>query len=58
VAAACSAPLFDRVLTAHLARTIKLLCPILGAAWLSLIWAGASAPLSLGEEVNIDGGGV
>jgi hypothetical protein len=41
-AAAVSAPLFDRVLTSHLAITIKVLCPILGAAWLSLIWAGTS----------------
>ncbi|PCH42994.1 MFS general substrate transporter [Wolfiporia cocos MD-104 SS10] len=39
VAAALTAPLFDRVFTHHLALTCKLLCPILGGAWLSLIWA-------------------
>ncbi|EED83514.1 predicted protein, partial [Postia placenta Mad-698-R] len=39
VAAAVTAPLFDRVFTHHLALTCKLLCPVLGAAWLSLIWA-------------------
>ena len=37
--AAVTAPLFDRVLTRHLALTCKVLCPILGALWLSLIWA-------------------
>lgn len=35
-----TAPLFDRVFTHHLALTAKFLCPIVGAAWLSLIWAG------------------
>jgi hypothetical protein len=40
VAALVSAPLFDRVLTSHLAITAKVIVPILGAAWLSLIWAG------------------
>ncbi|KAF5367077.1 hypothetical protein D9758_003910 [Tetrapyrgos nigripes] len=39
VAAVITAPLFDRVLTHRLAFTSKLLVPILGAAWLSLIWA-------------------
>ncbi|CCM00980.1 uncharacterized protein FIBRA_03028 [Fibroporia radiculosa] len=39
VAALITAPLFDRVFTHHLAPTCKLLCPILGGAWLSLIWA-------------------
>ena len=34
-----TAPLFDRVLTHQLARTCKCLSPVVGAAWLSLIWA-------------------
>ncbi|KAI0920498.1 hypothetical protein AcV5_010215 [Taiwanofungus camphoratus] len=39
VAAFVTAPLFDRVFTHHLALTCKLLCPVVGASWLSLIWA-------------------
>ncbi|KAK7461987.1 hypothetical protein VKT23_008419 [Stygiomarasmius scandens] len=39
VAAVITAPLFDRVFTHRLALTAKFLVPILGAAWLSLIWA-------------------
>ncbi|KAJ7881731.1 major facilitator superfamily domain-containing protein [Mycena olivaceomarginata] len=39
VAALVSAPLFDRVLTSHLAITAKVIVPVLSAAWLSLIWA-------------------
>ncbi|OBZ74517.1 Major facilitator superfamily domain-containing protein 7 [Grifola frondosa] len=39
VAAAVTAPLFDRVLTHHLALSCKLLCPIIAVCWLSLIWA-------------------
>lgn len=41
VCAAATSPLFDRVFTTHLAITCKILCPILAATWLSLIWAGA-----------------
>ncbi|GJE88933.1 MFS general substrate transporter [Phanerochaete sordida] len=37
--AVVTSPLFDRVLTHHLALTCKVLCPALGALWLSLIWA-------------------
>lgn len=40
--AAVTAPLFDRILTHHLALTCRVLCPILGALWLSLIWASKS----------------
>lgn len=40
VAAIVTSPIFDRVLTRHLALTCKVLCPILGVLWLSLIWAG------------------
>jgi hypothetical protein len=40
-AAVVTAPLFDRVLTRHLGVTIRTLVPIVAAAWLSLIWAGA-----------------
>ncbi|KAG6866771.1 hypothetical protein C0991_011430 [Blastosporella zonata] len=39
VAAIITAPLFDRVFTHHLALSAKILVPIVGAAWLSLIWA-------------------
>jgi len=39
VAAIVTAPLFDRVFTHHLALTVKVLAPIVGIAWLSLIWA-------------------
>ncbi|TCD60820.1 hypothetical protein EIP91_009489 [Steccherinum ochraceum] len=39
VAAIVTAPLFDRVLTHHLALTAKILCPIVAASWLSMIWA-------------------
>jgi len=41
VAVAVTAPLFDHMFTYRLALTCKLLCPPLGGAWLSLIWAGA-----------------
>ncbi|KAJ7881071.1 major facilitator superfamily domain-containing protein [Mycena olivaceomarginata] len=39
VAAVVTAPLFDRVFTSHLARTIKTLVPLIAAGWFSLIWA-------------------
>ena len=39
VAAIITAPLFDRVFTHHLALTGKILVPIIGMVWLSLIWA-------------------
>ncbi|VDC06415.1 unnamed protein product [Peniophora sp. CBMAI 1063] len=39
VAAVSTAPLLDRVLTHHIALAIRILCPIIGLAWLSLIWA-------------------
>lgn len=42
VTAIITSPLFDRVLTRHLAITCKLLCPILGGMWLSLIWTSTS----------------
>ncbi|KAJ6468306.1 major facilitator superfamily domain-containing protein [Mycena sanguinolenta] len=38
-AAMVTAPLFDRVFTSHLARTIKFLVPIVAGGWFSLIWA-------------------
>lgn len=40
VAAVVSAPLFDRVFTHRIGATLKILVPIVSAAWLSLIWAG------------------
>ena len=40
VAAIASAPIFDRILTHHLGITVRIWRPIIGAAWLSLIWAG------------------
>ncbi|KAF8650442.1 hypothetical protein AX16_005245 [Volvariella volvacea WC 439] len=39
IASVITAPLFDRVFTRHLAVTAKVLVPILGCTWLSLIWA-------------------
>ncbi|KAK7676965.1 hypothetical protein QCA50_020083 [Cerrena zonata] len=39
VFAIITSPLFDRVLTHHMALVCKILCPILGVLWLSLIWA-------------------
>ncbi|KAJ7188327.1 major facilitator superfamily domain-containing protein [Mycena filopes] len=39
VAAVVTAPLFDRVLTSHLAITTKFLVPVLAVSWLSLVWA-------------------
>jgi FLVCR family MFS transporter 7 len=45
VAAIASSPIFDRVLTHHLGITVRILCPIIGVFWLSLIWAGKTAVL-------------
>lgn len=39
IAAVVTAPLFDRVFTHCLALTAKVTVPVIGAAWLSLIWA-------------------
>lgn len=39
IAAIITAPLFDRVLTHHLAITSKIIVPAIAGAWLSLIWA-------------------
>jgi len=39
VAAILSAPIFDRVLVHHLARTVKILLPCLGVVWIGLIFA-------------------
>ncbi|KAN0135398.1 MFS general substrate transporter [Lactarius tabidus] len=39
VAAIASSPIFDRVLTHHLGIALRVLCPIIGVTWLSLIWA-------------------
>ncbi|KAI0370892.1 MFS general substrate transporter [Pilatotrama ljubarskyi] len=38
IAAAITSPLYDRVLTHHLAFSIKVFCPILAACWIALIW--------------------
>jgi FLVCR family MFS transporter 7 len=43
VASAVTSPLFDRVFTRHLSRSIRVLVPILSVVWLSLIWAGKFA---------------
>jgi FLVCR family MFS transporter 7 len=40
IAAIATSPMFDRILTRHLGITVRILCPIIGVAWLSLIWAG------------------
>lgn len=39
VGAITTAPLFDRVFTHHLARTLHIVIPIVGGAWLGLAWA-------------------
>ena len=44
VAAIVTSPIFDRVLTHHLGVAVRTLCPIIGVAWLSLIWAGTEVP--------------
>ncbi|KAI0772495.1 MFS general substrate transporter [Trametes elegans] len=38
IAAAVTSPLYDRVLTHHLAFSAKLFCPVMAACWLALIW--------------------
>ena len=42
VAAILSAPIFDRVLVHHLAKTVKILLPALGVVWIGLVFAGKS----------------
>ncbi|KAI0085553.1 major facilitator superfamily domain-containing protein [Irpex rosettiformis] len=37
--AGITSPIFDRVLTRHLALTCKVFCPLLGILWLCMIWA-------------------
>lgn len=44
-AAVATAPLFDRVMTHHLGLVSRVACPIIAAAWFSLIWAGTWVPL-------------
>ncbi|KAI0302742.1 MFS general substrate transporter [Russula brevipes] len=39
VAAIATSPIFDRILTHHLGITARIICPIVGAGWFSLIWA-------------------
>jgi len=39
VAAIVTSPIFDRVLTHHLGLAVRIMCPIIAGAWLSLIWA-------------------
>jgi len=39
VAAVITAPIFDRVLTHHLALSVKILVPCVAVSWLSLVWA-------------------
>jgi MFS transporter, FLVCR family, MFS-domain-containing protein 7 len=43
VAAILSAPIFDRVLVHHLAKTVKVCLPALGVVWIGLIFAGLFA---------------
>ena len=45
VAAIVTAPLFDRVMTHHLANTTKCLVTIVAAGWVSLIWAGRATQM-------------
>jgi len=46
-AAIVTSPIFDRVLTHHLGLAVRIMCPTIAVAWLSLIWAGKEASLSL-----------
>jgi len=39
VSAIVTSPIFDRVLMHHFALACKILCPFIGLAWLSLVWA-------------------
>ena len=50
VAAIVTSPAFDRILTHHLGITVRILCPIIAVAWLSLIWAGNEILLSFPLE--------
>ncbi len=47
VAAIITSPIFDRVLTHHLGLAVRVMCPIIAGAWLSLIWAGKEILLPL-----------
>ena len=47
LAALISAPLFDRVLIHHLAKTVKFALPILSIAWICLIFVGGLNSLTL-----------
>jgi len=40
LAAIVTAPLFDRIFTYRLALASKILVPIVGVGWFSLIWGG------------------
>ena len=53
VAAIVTSPIFDRVLTHHLGLAVRIICPIIAAAWLSLIWAGKKVllPFSLSSLI-------
>jgi hypothetical protein len=48
ITAIITAPLFDRVFTYHLAITAKILVPIIGVAWLGMIWAGKICAMAWG----------
>ncbi|KAI9437900.1 MFS general substrate transporter [Russula earlei] len=39
LAAIATAPVFDRIFTHHLGIAVRILCPIIGLGWFSLIWA-------------------
>jgi MFS transporter, FLVCR family, MFS-domain-containing protein 7 len=45
LAAIITSPILDRVLTHHLGPAVRIMCPIIAAAWLSLIWAGKNVLL-------------
>ena len=47
IAALVTSPLFDRVLTNHLAISAKCALPIMAGCWVSLIWESESLPKSL-----------
>ena len=52
VAAILSAPIFNRVLVHHFARTVKVLLPSLGVVWIGLVFAGQSSSTENFEWVS------
>jgi hypothetical protein len=54
LAAIATSPVFDRILTHHRGITVRIFCPTIGTAWLSLIWAGENPYLSFFHPARTD----